>query len=142
VDEVNECAEGDARDNAILRHVSGKTMVSVEGLEDKSERVVFTFSDGWRLLMEHHEECCEDVALEWHQSDELMMPAALRDVTARSGRIDSPIGSLTHTFYVFRMMDWQSFTMSWRGESNGYYSERPLIRVFDQSNTEVTAIHD
>jgi hypothetical protein len=71
----------------------------------------------------HCQDCCEQVGIDdvngdWN--DLIGFPLFVAE--ERSNQEDVDYGSITWTFYTFRGLK-GSVDVTWRGESNGYYSE-------------------
>ena len=118
-----------------IEQLVGKTLTSVTGLENGSERVMFRCSDGALYEMTHDQRCCEDVEV----SDIVGDPSDMRGVVfdAReetSGDLEtltdqdlSTTASWTWTFYVIQT-EYGAVTIRWLGTSNGCYSETVEFR--------------
>ncbi len=84
-------------------------------------------SDGTAWQFTHGQECCEDVHLDdvvGDLQDIIGSPLLMAEEATRDGSDEADAwGSRTWTFYKFATARGY-VTMTWRGESNGYYSER------------------
>lgn len=109
----------------------GETVVSIEGMREGSDEVVFTCASGRRFRMHHDQDCCESVYLQdvvGGATDLLGVPLLVaREDTNRN---ETPVGitpppfpdSYTWTFYNLATVRGH-VTLRWLGESNGYYGE-------------------
>lgn len=112
----------------VFEDLVGKTITSIQGLEEGSEAVLFTLSDGTRCQLSHYQDCCESVSLYDVVGDveDLIGEPILLARESSSG--DSPPGlpesseSQTWTFYTIATRKGY-VDMRWWGTSNGYYSE-------------------
>lgn len=106
--------------------VRNATCINVTQTGDES--ITFEFSDGVKVKMYHHQDCCESVSLED------IAGGALSDLigeniveayeTSNSENPKNDYGeSHTWTFYTIRTNK-TTLTLRWYGSSNGYYSER------------------
>ena len=116
--------------NDILTSVINQPILAIEGLEKKSERIVFRMMTG-NLILEHQQDCCEHVAVEDLEGDaedlvgQVLLHAeeVVNGMEAgQSGEVDDYHESTTWTFYKFRTTGGDLW-VRWLGESNGYYSE-------------------
>jgi hypothetical protein len=109
-----------------IEHLRGQTIMSIEGAEPRSERIVFTLTDGRRFLMWHDQDCCEGVDVEdvaGDVADLLGSPILLaEESTSEVGPKDDYDESFTWTFYKLATVK-GDVTIRWYGQSNGYYSE-------------------
>lgn len=107
--------------------LSGKKIISVEGLKKESHLVYFKTSDG-NYMMLHEQECCEDVYVE----DVIGDVADLQDAVVISAEevndadqpdnYEGPEGECPEwTFYNIQTNKGH-VTIRWFGDSNGYYS--------------------
>lgn len=112
----------------------GRTLVSVEGLREGSDRVYFVCADGTKFVMYHAQDCCENVALEEVIGDLsgllghpiLVAEESGEDASCKpkqEGEYTYTPESATWTFYTLRTVH-TTVVLRWWGESNGYYSER------------------
>ncbi len=101
----------------------GMTFVSVAGLEEQSEEVIFTSADGRKFKMYHEQDCCESVYVADVCGDTSDLVGA-KVVSAEERCSESEIdwGTMTATFYDIQTTA-GSVNIRWVGESNGYYSE-------------------
>lgn len=110
--------------------LKGKTLLAInptKGEFKDAESLEFVCSDGSRYLMDHIQECCEDVHLEdicGDITDLIGSPLLMAEQVSSDG-VPAPselIESFTWTFYKFATIKGY-VTLRWLGESNGYYSE-------------------
>jgi len=107
----------------------GQTLVAVITNEDKDE-IEFITSEGFKYLMYHSQDCCENVSIEdinGDIKDLLNTPILLAEENSSN---ENPEGvsleyqdSYTWTFYKLATVKGY-VVIRWYGESNGYYSER------------------
>ena len=119
----------------VYKDILGKTLTRVE--VDKVEaRIVFTSECGRTWVMQHYQDCCENVyiediigALRDLVGAPLLMAEEVRyenvnpDGTEESTEDNYRGDSFTWTFYKFATVKGY-VTIRWYGSSNGYYSER------------------
>lgn len=111
------------RNEMSIAELCGKTIKSVEGLEDGSERVTFVTDDG-TYLMFHDQDCCEHVRIEDVSGEtDLVGQTVLQADERESDSEEGEYGSKTWTFYTIGTVRGR-VDIRWLGESNGYYSER------------------
>ena len=110
--------------------LQGKTLKSIKVSDDK-ERVEIECDDGKKFVMQHHQDCCESVAVEdviGDLADLIGTPILLAEEAVSDkdpegyNTKDSYRDSFTWTFYKLRTIK-GSVDIRWLGESNGYYSE-------------------
>lgn len=102
----------------------GKTIISVEGLEEGSEEIIFKTSDGKIYKMYHEQECCESVYIEdvWGDIENVINSPVLLAKESSCGGENNLDESFTWTFYKMgTVKGWVD--IRWYGTSNGYYSE-------------------
>lgn len=114
--------------DASIDELMGQTIASIEAFEG-GEEVVFTLQDGRKLVMCHHQDCCERVTVEdicGDLADLLGYPVVLAEESSSN---KNPPGvnveyqdSFTWTFYSIGTAK-GCVTIRWYGSSNGYYSE-------------------
>jgi hypothetical protein len=113
-----------------FKDLIGKTLTEIRG-EKGSEEMVFTCQDGNKFRLVHHQDCCENVAIEdiCGELHDLIGVPILQAEESTSG--DNPPGvrppesaeeSFTWTFYRISTIKGQ-VVIRWYGASNGYYSE-------------------
>lgn len=120
--------------------LTGKTILSADGLHDGSERVVFKCEDGSSFCMYHDQDCCETVEiydLDGDAADILGSPVLLAEEVS-DDNFNPPNAvwddSYTWTFYKLRTAK-GSLTIRWLGQSNGFYSESvDFYQLEDQSS--------
>lgn len=107
-----------------LREIVGKIIVSISGMKESSEEIIFKFSDGTFAKFYHDQDCCEHVDVDdiCGDPDDLIGSSIIVAREAESS-CETEYGSETATFYEFATNK-GSVTVRWLGSSNGYYSER------------------
>ena len=109
----------------------GRTMVRIEGAIMESDKIIFTMENGDKYMLCHHQNCCENVAVEdviGDVRDLIGSPILMAEEVSHVN--ENPVGvniprsqdSFTWTFYKFATARGY-VTIRWYGESNGYYSE-------------------
>ena len=107
-----------------LRGLVGKTIVSISGMEESSEEIIFKFSDGTFAKFYHKQDCCEHVDVEDICGDaEDLIGSPIIVAREAESSCETEYGSETATFYEFATNK-GSVTVRWVGRSNGWYSER------------------
>lgn len=109
-----------------LQELRGKVIEDVEGLEKKSQEILFKFEDGSSLRMLHYQDCCECVAVNDICGDEGDLIGGtivdFREDTRVAEEGETIDFGGTWTFYNISTTK-GSVNIRWLGESNGYYSE-------------------
>ena len=93
--------------------------------DDENERIHFVTDDG-HFVMTHIQDCCESVEIKEIDNDlNKLVGATIVEASVESNEGDVPndYGTFTWTFYKLATNRGDYFTISWYGESNGYYSE-------------------
>lgn len=112
----------------------GKTITSIEGMENGKDTIRFICDDGSEFYMLHEQDCCESVEIVdvvGDVEDLIGSPILTAKETTNEGRDGvredgSSMESYTYTFYDLATR--KGFvTLRWLGESNGYYSESVYI---------------
>jgi len=90
----------------------------------EGDAILFTTEDGTRYMMFHEQDCCEEVIIKDITGDlDRLVGKTLVMAEVVSNEAEKTVyGSQTWTFYKFATADGY-VTISWLGESNGYYSE-------------------
>lgn len=120
-----------AKDKCDISELTGKTIISINGLEEGSDEATFICSDGTKFVMYHEQDCCEVVSIDDVCGDveDLIGSPILKAEEARSSNDINPEEdenyhcSATWTFYHLHTIK-GTVTVKWYGTSNGYYSER------------------
>lgn len=106
-----------------ISEFKGMTFVSVVGLEEQSEEVIFTSTDGRKFKMHHAQDCCESVYVADVCGDTSdLVCAEVVAAEERYSKSETDWGTITATFYDIQTTA-GSVNIRWVGESNGYYSE-------------------
>lgn len=115
---------------ATIEDLLGQTLTSVTG-EVGGDEIKFETDSGTKYLMNHYQDCCEDVCVEdicGDLSDLVGSPIIIAEerTMEQENPDGSPAGeydeSFTWTFYELATIK-GSVTIRWYGSSNGYYSE-------------------
>ena len=114
--------------------LKGKTIISIEGLEIDSEKVIFNCSDGSQYTMLHEQDCCEDVRIldvcgdisDLLNSEILLTKEKTGDEEKLVKSYEYKDQSHCWTFYTLATIKGY-VDIRWLGESNGYYSEEVSI---------------
>jgi hypothetical protein len=117
---------------APLSILVGLTIAKIEGLENNSQEVKITTTDGRQFSFYHVRDCCETVELIDYEAfkDKLIggkiieaeiLNDSSKELMAKES-YDFQNDSHTWSFYIINT-DRGSIWMRWLGESNGYYSE-------------------
>ena len=106
----------------LIGKVLKRIKVSVDG-----DEIFFECFDGDKFLMYHEQDCCESVYLDdvcgsWHDFLDTEILDAYIESNEEEAVPDGYGEHVTWTFYNLRTIK-GSITLTWRGESNGYYSE-------------------
>lgn len=111
----------------VFEELIGQTISHIDGATEGSRMILFTFGDGSKWGMLHHQDCCEKVEVsEIHGDMTDLIGSPLLQAEEASRKAEP--GELTYddygtwTFYKFATIN-GSVTFRWLGESNGYYSE-------------------
>lgn len=108
----------------------GKTIVSIEGMEKDSDRIIIRCSDGEDYIMYHEQECCESVCVTDVCGDvQDLIGSKILKAECSTNESDNCEESFTWTFYKFATIK-GSVDLRWYGESNGYYSESVEFREY------------
>jgi hypothetical protein len=113
-----------------FKELVGKVIVSVEGLEVGSERIVYHFEDGTACEVVHMHDCCESVAVYRIDPSETIIGLPILEAIEEFDNTNPPenADSWTWTNQLIRTSAGQ-MTVVWLGESNGYYGETPYCRI-------------
>jgi hypothetical protein len=101
---------------------------------------IFFFTSGGTFVLRNNQECCESVSI----SDVVGNPDDLRDVfiteaeSVSSTEEETENSSCMCTFYKI-VTPQGDLTISWFGQSNGYYSEAVSFYNFDTLGEELPA---
>lgn len=106
----------------------GKTFISISGASVDNDEIDFATADGLKFRMYHSQDCCERVSIRQIDGDIQDLIGHPITMAEESTNSDDSTGieypdSFTWTFYKFATVKGY-VTITWLGESNGYYSER------------------
>ncbi len=132
-----------SRNPVAFETLLGRTLVSVEGAKDGSERVTITCDDGAVFAMYHEQDCCESVALESVVGDVANLIGSPLTLARKSSSEEYPAHhpkpeyheSGTWTFYSLATVKGY-VDFRWLGESNGYYSESVSLYPEEAPNAD------
>jgi hypothetical protein len=113
-------------DRVNINDFVGCTFLEIKKIDD--EAIIFK-TENKKFYMFHNQECCEQVYISDIVGDLDILknsPILKAEETSNSEYIE--YGSLTWTFYNISTVK-GTVTLTWRGESNGYYSESVDIYV-------------
>jgi len=112
-----------------LNEIVGKVIAKIEGLEQGSDEVYISTTDGSEYKFFHYQDCCEDVRLVdfdndiENGSDALILSAEeVENSHEHYSEEDDGLDSFTWTFYKIETNK-GGLWLRWLGDSNGYYSE-------------------
>ena len=121
--------KGSKMQNDIVFNVlEGKIISEISGLEIDSDCIIFRCLTGEEYHLYHEQDCCEHVSLnDFVGSKEDILNSEILLAEEVNGRYpgnedDEYGGSVTWTFYNISTAR-GDLSLTWRGESNGYYSE-------------------
>ena len=133
--------------DAKFEELKGKTIVKIEGMEKDSVCVEFFCSYGTKYVMDHEQDCCEEVYVEdvcGDVEDLLNSPILLAEEVknADGPALNEYEESWTWTFYKIATIK-GTVTLRWYGASNGYYSEEvDFHKEFTELNAKVQTTKD
>ena len=102
----------------------GKKILSVSIEQGDNEELHFV-TDAGHFIMTHEQDCCETVVIkEIDNSLHKLIGATIVEASVESNEGETEdYDTFTWTFYKLATNNGDYFTISWLGESNGYYSE-------------------
>ena len=96
------------------------------------EELTFVTDDNLKYVFKHEQECCEQVYLKEIVGDlsdiYCQTVVSIEEVTGTGGDIGGYHDSFTYTYYKLKTSK-GDVTISWYGESNGYYTETPYLQI-------------
>ncbi|MDS1821679.1 hypothetical protein QX249_13555 [Vibrio parahaemolyticus] len=117
---------------ASFSHLNNKTIKSITGLEIDSEKVRIETECGFVVVLQHVQDCCEDVLLNDFDGD---ASDVLGGYVIQAEEVSNAQGSAvnaesyTWTFYKIETNK-GGLWMRWLGESNGCYSEEVCVTFY------------
>jgi|SRR5579864_1796877 len=115
-------------DRVKFSELRGLTLLSIEGAEQGSDRVIFKTRQGLNFIMYHSQDCCESVSLdEIHGDiqDLIGTPILLAEESTSEEHPPEEYTPESFTWTFYRLVTiLGSVQLKWLGTSNGYYSER------------------
>ncbi|USV40918.1 hypothetical protein [Xanthomonas phage BUDD] len=117
-------------------HVPLDDMVNrkIVRVEKTSDRIDFHTECGKHFVMFHQQDCCESVYIDAIDGDlQQLVGGVIRYAEVNTNSDTSrEYDSVTWTFYRIRS-EHEFIHITWRGSSNGYYSERvSFVRVLSK----------
>jgi hypothetical protein len=110
--------------NIEVNELVGKVLTKIEIDKSEEECIRFYSTDGKIYKMYHEQNCCENVRIKdicGDINDLIDSPILIANESTNSNEVDI-CESETWTFYNFSTVKGH-ITITWLGESNGYYSE-------------------
>lgn len=110
-----------------FKDLLGQTIAKIRGASPDSESIEITLINGDQYKMYHSQDCCESVlvkSIDGDINDLIGSPLTMAEEATNSDDstgIENP-DSFTWTFYKLATVHGY-VTITWLGESNGYYSE-------------------
>jgi len=102
----------------------GKKVLAVNIERDDYEDVIIIRTSPKTFAMYHDQDCCEQVEIKEIDNDiSKLVGATIVEAEVATEASETDEGSMTWTFYKITTDKADRFTISWLGESNGYYSE-------------------
>ncbi|WEM34239.1 hypothetical protein [Xanthomonas phage X1] len=105
--------------------------LTLERVEKTNDQIDFHTTCGKHFVMFHQQNCCENVYIDAIDGDvHALVGSPIRSATVESNSDETrQYDSVTWTFYRIRT-EREFVHITWRGSSNGYYSERvDFVRV-------------
>lgn len=111
----------------------GRTIVDVQKITvDDEDSLYFTFDGGPIVKMFHSQDCCEEVWLESVSGDwDDLIDSPLLKAEKRTQDMPDAAEHGTWTFYTLATLKGY-VDLTWRGESNGCYSEEVDLKVVEK----------
>ena len=102
----------------------GKKVVSIKIEEGDENDAIIIKTSPKTFIMYHDQDCCEQVTIKEIDNDiSKLVGATIVEAEVVTEHSETDYGSMTWTFYKIATDRADRFTISWLGESNGYYSE-------------------
>lgn len=103
----------------MINDLEGKTLININVLDDQ---IIFYCTDGKVFIMQHLQNCCEDVYIEDICGDiNDLLNSPILSATCRTNDSDTNKGIECWTFYHINTNK-GGVVIRWFGHSNGYYS--------------------
>jgi len=116
----------------------GKIISDIAGLATDSDKIEIFFEDNYRMILEHDQDCCEQVYVDQVDNDVNRHIGAIfyelieKIVTNKEcpqWSVKEYNDSMTATFYDL-ITSKGRLSFRWKGESNGYYSESVNVKHY------------
>lgn len=114
---------------AEFSELKGKTLIGIKIERDYDDKITFMCDDGVEYVMQHYQDCCENVFIEDITGNlnsltgsPILLAEEVRSTSFRQPEEDEYFDDAYQwTFYkLATILD--SVTIRWFGQSNGYYS--------------------
>ncbi len=103
--------------------LKGETLISVDGVKEGSDEVIFKTESGRTFRMFHSQDCCESVKISRCSSAYAGHGILVEDAKEVIESNIPACESATRTTFIVNNGGYSGFFIEWIGESNGYYSE-------------------
>lgn len=124
-----------------IEELKGKTLQGI-AVDKDEDVIIFQDKTGQKYAMYHDQDCCETVRIKdicGDLEDIIGRPILLAEKTTNSNDKEreeyKSYDSYTWTFYKLATMK-GAVTISWFGESNGYYSEEVRMKKLRQKKEQ------
>lgn len=112
-----------------ISELLGKTLVSIERVNEFGEKLRFLTDTGEKYLMYHDQNCCESVSIDdiVGELDDLIgspITFAEESTNRNDPKVEDDWTDDSHTWTFYKFATIKGFVdIKWYGSSNGYYSE-------------------
>lgn len=117
------------REEIGIKHLLGKTITKITGMEEESSEIIFTLDTGEKVVMYHEQDCCEAVYVESVVGDitDLIGSPILRadeETNEECPGVDlTDLVDTCHIWTFYKLATRKGYVdLRWYGGSNGYYS--------------------
>lgn len=128
-----------------IDEVIGKKIISVTGGKPGDDTFTMVFDDGSGITFYHEQSCCESVEIDDVNGNvkdmvgQILLKCNFTTSINEGSRSDWD-DSWTWTFYHFATKNGY-VDMKWYGTSNGYYSERVDVKLYDNYGNVIKEIY-